>query len=332
METMTMIERGVLRVPEMGVTVQVRRTGADTGGELEEFEVTGRPRGLLAAAHVHEGQVERHEVLAGRMRLVIDGREHLLHPGDAMEVPSGVAHRQLAPRDVRPDEEGRVLVQLRPAGATPEFLQRLADLSAQGALNRWGFPKPVAAAELVRDFGEHGHAAKPPLAVQRALAAAVLQASSREYVFVDEWDVAAPREAVFTALADARTYPTWWRPVYIDVEADGEPAVGKVSRQHFKGRLPYHLHTRSRIVRLEPPSVIEGEVDGDLRGRGIWTLTEAPAGTHVRFDWRVHADRPLLRVLTPVLRPALRWNHNWAIARAMDGLEPYARLSPRAAG
>ena len=35
---------------------------------------------------------------------------------------------------------------------------------------------------------------------------------------------------------------------------------------------------------------------GDLRGRGTWTLTEtAPNGTHVRFDWRVYADRPLLK-------------------------------------
>ncbi len=35
--------------------------------------------------------------------------------------------------------------------------------------------------------------------------------------------------------------------------------------------------------------------------------------------------RELLRVLTPLLRPALRWNHAWAIARAVEGLEPYAR-------
>jgi hypothetical protein len=26
-----------------------------------------------------------------------------------------------------------------------------------------------------------------------------------------------------------------------------------------------------------------------------------------------------------VLRPIFRWNHNWAIARAKEGLEPYAR-------
>jgi Polyketide cyclase / dehydrase and lipid transport len=114
--------------------------------------------------------------------------------------------------------------------------------------------------------------------------------------------------------------------VYIDVEAGpGPAAVGKVTRQHFKGRLPYHLHTRTRTVRLERPRLIEGETDGDLRGRGLWTLTPTEAGTHVRFDWRVQADRPLLRALTPLLRPALRWNHAWAIARAREGLEPYAR-------
>ena len=146
----------------------------------------------------------------------------------------------------------------------------------------------------------------------------------REYAFVDEWDVAVPPEPVFAALADARTYPDWWRPVYLQVTADGPPAVGTVARQHFKGRLPYHLRTRSVIVALTPPARIEAEVDGDLSGRGIWTLTPIPAGTRVRFEWTVHADRPLLRILTPFLRPVLRWNHAWAIRRAISGLEPYA--------
>jgi hypothetical protein len=108
-----------------------------------------------------------------------------------------------------------------------------------------------------------------------------------EYVFVDEWDVRAPVEEVFEALADARTYPAWWRPVYLSVEADGPPEVGRTS------------------------------LDADrVRERGV---------VHVHFDWRVNADRPLLRYLTPVLRPLFRWNHDWAIARATEGLEPYAQ-------
>jgi uncharacterized protein YndB with AHSA1/START domain len=148
---------------------------------------------------------------------------------------------------------------------------------------------------------------------------------AREYVFIDEWDVDAPHEAVFDALADARTYPDWWRPVYLAVSSDGAPAVGRVSHQEFKGRLPYHLKTRSEIVRLEPPREFEVNVVGDLTGKGIWTLTPTERGVHIRFDWRVLADRPLLRYLTPILRPVFRWNHNWSIQRAIEGLEPYAR-------
>jgi hypothetical protein len=66
-------------------------------------------------------------------------------------------------------------------------------------------------------------------------------------------------------------------------------------------------------------------VDGDLRGYGTWTLTPRDGKVHVRFDWKVFADRPLLRYLTPVLRPLFRWNHNEAIKVAMRNLEPYAR-------
>ena len=146
-----------------------------------------------------------------------------------------------------------------------------------------------------------------------------------EYVFIDEWEVGAPIEDVFEALADARTYPEWWRPVYITVVADGPPEVGSVSHQYFKGRLPYKLRTRSTIVAMERPARFEIEVEGDLSGRGVWTLREADGRVRVHFDWRVNADRRLLRYLTPVLRPLFRWNHNWSIARAMEGLEPYAR-------
>jgi uncharacterized protein YndB with AHSA1/START domain len=189
-------------------------------------------------------------------------------------------------------------------------------------------------AKYALDYGDTDRAAKPSLRVQRALARLLTAVAHpvAPYVFVDEWDVTAPPEAVFDALADTRTYPRWWRPVYLDVQSAGPAQVGAESRQHFKGRLPYHLHTRSVIAEMDPPHRVTADVDGDLRGRGTWTLTATPEGTKVRFDWQVHADRKLLRLLTPVLRPMFRWNHNWAIARAIDGLEPYAQLAAGAAG
>lgn len=340
----------VLEIPELGVSVTLRETGEQTGGERLVLEVLGRPKGFFLQEHVHLGQVERHEVLSGQLNLEIEGREHLLSPGQSLEVPAGTPHRQLPAGP----GAGRVRIELRPAGRTQELVERLAVLSREGRFSRRGLPTPRAGAELVRDFGSEGLATRPPAQVQRALAAAVLAGPERlaarlwhavvelarsgarrawrQYVFVDEWDVGAPIEAVHATLADARTYPDWWRPVYIDVDAEGPAELGSESRQHFKGRLPYELRTRSRIVRLEPPRLIEAEVDGDLRGRGRWTLTAAGDATHVRFDWHVHADRPLLRALTPALRPLLRWNHAWAIARARDGLEPYARRAAAAGG
>jgi mannose-6-phosphate isomerase-like protein (cupin superfamily)/uncharacterized protein YndB with AHSA1/START domain len=322
-----------LEIGALGAAAILRPAGARAAPGDLTFDLVGRPRGFVTFAHLHARQVERLEVIAGRMRVDLAGRSHRLSPGDRLEVPAGVSHRQRALAGAVP----HVRVTVSPAGRTEDFLRRLAELSSAGRFTRAGFPRPVAAAELVRDFGDTGRATIPPAAVQRLVAGAILAEPPlgrrlravarhlwRAYEFVDEWEVSgAPPEAVYAVLVDGRSYPRWWRPVRIAVESDGPPAVGHVARQHFKGRLPYHLHTRSTLVRLEPGALIEAEVDGDLRGRGIWTLTPTPAGTRVRFDWSVHADRVALRVLTPALRPILRANHGWAIARAIDGLGPY---------
>jgi quercetin dioxygenase-like cupin family protein/uncharacterized protein YndB with AHSA1/START domain len=315
--------REVLHLDPLGVRVEILKTAEDTGGELLEMDVIGHPRGFLDQRHVHPIQSERLEMISGEMKVSMNGHTRVVSPGEWIEIPAGTPHTQVPVGD----GSGHVRIQVRPAASTRAFLEGLARLCAEGQIGRSGFPRPRAAAELILNHADAGHSSVPPLRVQRAIAKTVLRLAgiSRPYVFVDEWDVAAPREAVFDAIADARSYPRWWRPVYIDVQADGPARVGLQSRQHFKGRLPYHLRTRSTITQLAPPRSVTAEVEGDLRGTGTWTLTETADGTHVRFDWQVHADRLLLRVLTPLLRPLLRANHRWAIARAKDGLEPYAR-------
>jgi uncharacterized protein YndB with AHSA1/START domain len=157
-----------------------------------------------------------------------------------------------------------------------------------------------------------------------------IRAIAKEYVFIDEWDVDAPIEAVFQAVSDARSYPEWWSGVYLSAEA--EPGSRPAVVHRFKGRLPYTLTVRSETVRREPPALVEADVRGDLSGRGTWTLTPRGGRVHVTFDWRVHAERAFLRLLTPLLRPLFRWNHNWAIQRAKEGLEPYARRIASAGG
>ena len=72
-------------------------------------------------------------------------------------------------------------------------------------------------------------------------------------------------------------------------------------------------------------------MDGDLSGSGRLDAHPERDGTvHIRFDWIVFADRPLLRYLTPIVRPIFRWNHNWSASARREGLEPYPTRGPRA--
>ena len=136
-------------------------------------------------------------------------------------------------------------------------------MCAAGEFNRFGFPKPVAGARLVTDFGDEGHAARPPLRVQQALSRLVLRAAGlmRPYVFVDEWDVAAPREAVFAAIADARTYPR--------VVAPGVPR----RRRRRPGRAGQGVAPALQGAPALPPAHAlarrraRGAAHGDRRGR-----------------------------------------------------------------
>jgi quercetin dioxygenase-like cupin family protein/uncharacterized protein YndB with AHSA1/START domain len=311
----------VLEAPSLGVRIEFRVTAAESGGELTEFDVVGRPRGFIAQPHVHHSQMERHEVIEGSMAMKLDGKTRIMAPGEWVETPPGTVHRHHAAGS----GPGRVRVQERPAGRVEEFLEELARMDRDGELTRSGFPKPVPGARMVLDFMDDARGAYPPAAVQKAIAKAVLQIASNEYVFVDEWEVAAPVEAVHAAVGDPGTYPDWWQPTYLDVRTDGTPGVGYLAHHHFRGPLPYTLKATTRTTRYEPPHLVESAVDGDLRGTGAWTLTPTARGTRVRFDWQVFADRAFLRVLTPVLRPVFRWNHAWAIACAQTGLEPWAQ-------
>ena len=228
--------------------------------------------------HVHVGQVERYEVIAGLLKIVRTAASTCSGPGRPSRRRRR-RHRQMPGPD---GADGHVRVQVRPAGTTQAFIERLAELCADGQFNRFGFPKPVAAAQLVTDFGDEGHAARPPLAVQKALARPSCARPTYTPLRLRR-RVGRRRAARGGVRRDRRRahVPRWWRPVYIDVDADGPAELGKESRQHFKGRLPYHLHTRSTVIALDPPRSVTAEVDGDLRGRGTWTLTPT-AGRYAR--------------------------------------------------
>ncbi len=153
--------------------------------------------------------------------------------------------------------------------------------------------------------------------------------AANEYQFLTEWQIAASRELLYDILKDGKDYPKWWPDVYLGAryEPSGR-ADGIGDRVHLltKGRLPYKLRWTAEAVRRDYPHEIEVSATGDFVGRGIWRLEETGNHeTHITFDWRIRADKPLLRLFSPIFKPIFQWNHHWAMSTGLARLKAEAQ-------
>jgi hypothetical protein len=153
--------------------------------------------------------------------------------------------------------------------------------------------------------------------------------ASADYHFVTRWRVPATPEETFRIIDDPPALARWWPSVYLEVvqrEPGDACGIGKVVDLLTKGWLPYTL--RWRLVTLEkvPPTRIVLEARGDFTGRGVWTFAAETAAdgapsTAITYDWRIRAEKPLLRRLSWLLKPVFAANHRWAMARGEESLK-----------
>lgn len=149
---------------------------------------------------------------------------------------------------------------------------------------------------------------------------------ANHYQFLTRWRIAAPQALLYDILKEGKDYPHWWPDVYLGAEfipSGRADHVGDCVHFHTKGWLPYHLHWTAEVVRHEAPHYIEINATGDFLGRGIWRLQADSSNneiTEVTFDWQLRADKPLLRLLSPIFKPIFKWNHGWAMERGLERL------------
>lgn len=146
----------------------------------------------------------------------------------------------------------------------------------------------------------------------------------QSYHFVSQWVVAASPAEVYRLLEDIPALSRWWPSVYLDVRVlrpGRAGGVGKVVALYTKGWLPYTLHWQFRVTEADFPHGFRLEARGDLDGEGTWTFRAlGDVFTAVRYDWRIRAEKPLLRWLSPLLRPLFAANHHWAMRRGEQSL------------
>lgn len=146
--------------------------------------------------------------------------------------------------------------------------------------------------------------------------------AGNHYDFLTVWHFDAAPEEVWDVLM-SQDVVRWWPSVYLraDVLERGErTGEGRLIDLHTKGWLPYTLRWKARFAGVRRPDGFTVRANGDFEGRGIWTLVRRGTGTEVTYDWRIEAEKPLLRALSPVLKPIFSANHRWAMARGEESL------------
>jgi hypothetical protein len=147
--------------------------------------------------------------------------------------------------------------------------------------------------------------------------------SSNDYHFITYWRVPGTVEEVAGILAEARDLPRWWPSVYLDVQQlspGDERGLGKEVSLYTKGWLPYTLRWSFTVTEVHANG-FSLEARGDFVGRGIWTFVPDGSDVIVVYDWKIRADKPLLRSLSFLLKPVFGANHRWAMARGEESLK-----------
>jgi hypothetical protein len=109
------------------------------------------------------------------------------------------------------------------------------------------------------------------------------------------------------------------------VEREGfsraSPSVGRCFRVRTKGWLPYTLDWELEVVESRYPHGFTLVARGDFDGRGVWTFQQDGACVDIVYDWRLRAEKPLLKSLSFLMRPLFEANHRWAMAQGEESLK-----------
>jgi hypothetical protein len=147
--------------------------------------------------------------------------------------------------------------------------------------------------------------------------------ASNDYHFITRWRVKSTVKEVSEIIGDAIGLERWWPSVYLDVqilESGDEQGLGKVVNLYTKGWLPYTLRWTFRVTDVQTDGFTL-EAWGDFDGRGIWTFEQDGPWVNVIYDWKILAEKPVLRNFSFIMKPIFSANHRWAMAQGEESLK-----------
>ena len=148
-------------------------------------------------------------------------------------------------------------------------------------------------------------------------------ANTNDYHFVTRWQVDGTCAEVSDVLGDPLELPRWWPSVYLKVDEirpGDSRGLGRSVRLQTKGWLPYTLMWVSTVIETQRPFGYTIEAHGDFVGRGVWTFAQRGPIVDITYDWRISAEKPILRRLSFLLKAVFEANHRWAMTQGETSL------------
>jgi hypothetical protein len=155
--------------------------------------------------------------------------------------------------------------------------------------------------------------------------------SASSFNFTSKWKLAAPRQAVFEAVEDFKSWVDWWPGLEEIVETDpgGPGGIGQKATSRWRGPIGYVFRFSIEAVERREPDFLMGLASGDLSGTGSWSLAEYMGWTDVRLDWNVRAERKWMEFLAPVARPVFVHGHDHVMKAGAEGLAGHLGVEMR---
>ncbi|WP_152347920.1 SRPBCC family protein [Brevibacterium sp. CFH 10365] len=134
---------------------------------------------------------------------------------------------------------------------------------------------------------------------------------SAPFHFDDRWIVDAGVESVWAVLERVDEWSQWWPGLTAGEEAGsaradpaGATTVTPGSRAHLLVHAPigWSLRFAIEVDEADAPRLIRFRSDGDLRGEGLWTLTDVRGTTEIDSLWCVTTTRMIVRAMRPLSR------------------------------
>jgi hypothetical protein len=135
--------------------------------------------------------------------------------------------------------------------------------------------------------------------------------NNNEYAFLSRWRVEGTCGEVADILGDPLAMARWWPSVYLSVDELRPPDVRGLGQ-----RVRFH-----EVVESGYPFGFTLVAIGDFDGRGVWTFRQDGAAVEITYDWRLRAEKPLLRHLSFLMKPLFEANHRWAMTQGEESLK-----------